>query len=68
MKRIGRRWNAYLDKYEDTWLADDESAITADFAPECAEGSIIMVISTESTWMKNTSGKWQKCGTTEVIE
>ena len=51
MKRIGRRWNTYLDRYEDTWLADDESAITADFAPDCACGSIIMVISTESTWL-----------------
>jgi hypothetical protein len=67
MKLIGRRWNAFLDRYEDTWLADDESAITSDFCPDCACGSIIMVISTESTWMKNTKGQWQKCGSTEVI-
>jgi hypothetical protein len=67
MKLIDRKWNPVLGKYENTWLADDESGITADFDTESAEGSVILVISTEATWMKNTSGKWQKSGTTEVI-
>lgn len=68
MKLLSRRWNAFLNKYENTWLADDESGITAGFDPDAAEGSIILVITTEATWMKNTQGKWQKCGSTEVIE
>lgn len=67
MKLINRKWNAFVGKYENTWLADDETGITADFDSEGAEGSIILVISTEATYMKNTQGKWQKCGSTEVI-
>lgn len=68
MKLIDRKWNAFAGKYENTWLADDETGITAGFDPDGAEGSIILVISTETTYMKNTQGKWQKCGCTEVIE
>ena len=64
MKLIDREWNPHLDKYQNMWLADDESGITSDFDTDCAE---IMVISTQATWMKNSQGKWQKCGTTEVI-
>ena len=67
MKLINREWNAYLNRYEHTWLANDESQITSDFDPECAEGSVILVISTQSTYMKNCEDKWQKCGTSEVI-
>ena len=66
MKLIDRDWNPHLNKYQHMWLADDESAITADFDPDGAEGSVIMVISTQSTWMKNSKGKWQKCGSSEV--
>lgn len=68
MKMIERRWNCCLAQYENTWLADDESELTAGFDPDGAVGSVVLVISTESTWMKNTQGKWQKMGTTEVIE
>lgn len=64
---IEREYNAFLDKYTNTWLADDESGITADFDPDGAPGSIILVISTQTTYMKNTEGKWQKLGSTEVI-
>lgn len=67
MKLIEREWNAILNAYTNVWLADDESGITAEFDHDSAIGSTIIVISTASTWMKNTSGKWQKCGTTEVI-
>ena len=49
------------------WIADDESCITADFDTDSAAGSTIIVIATSSTWMKNSTGKWQKVGTTEVI-
>ena len=66
MKLIEREWNVILNKYTNMWLADDESGITATFDPDSAEGSTIVVISTKSVWMKNTKGKWQKCGTTEV--
>ena len=68
MKLIDRDWNPHLNKYQNMWLADDESGITADFDPDGAEGSVIMVISTKATWMKNSKCKWQKCGTSEVIE
>ena len=67
MKLIDREWNPHLDKYQNLWLADDESGIVADFDTDSAEGSVIMVISTQATWMKNSQGKWQKCGTTEVV-
>ena len=68
MKLISREWNPCMGKYMNMWLADNESDVTADFDPEGAEGSSIVVIATEATYMKNTQGKWQKCGTTEVIE
>ncbi len=67
MKLIDREWNAHLGKYMNMWLADKTTDITADFDPDSAEGSIILVIETGATYMKNTLGKWQKCGSTEVI-
>jgi hypothetical protein len=67
MKLIEREWNVILNEYTNVWLADDESGITATFDPDSAPGSTIIVISTKSVWMKNTQGKWQKCGTTEVV-
>lgn len=66
MKLIEQNWNPHLEKYENTWLADTDAEITADFDQDSAEGSTIVVISTKSVWVKNTKGKWQKCGTTEV--
>ena len=68
MKLIDQRYNPCLNKYERTWLADTTDELTADHDPDGAECSIIMVISTNDTYMKNTQGKWQKVGTTEVIE
>lgn len=67
MKLIDHEWNETLNKRTNTWLANDESQITAGFDPECAEGSVILVISTNATFIKNADGKWQKVGTTEVI-
>lgn len=68
MKLVGSEWNPYLGQSQNMWIADDESGITADFDSGSAVGSSIFVISTEATYMKNTRGQWQKCGTTEVIE
>lgn len=67
MELINREWTPYLDKYTNTWLADDETSLTADFDPDSACGSMILVISTGDVYIKNTQGKWQKSGTTEVI-
>ena len=67
MKLIEREWNACTNKYMHVWLADDESGIVADFDANSSECSAIIVISTNSTYMKNAQGKWQKVGTTEVI-
>lgn len=67
MKLIDREWNAFLNKYMNMWLANEDSDIAADFDPDGAEGSMILVIASQSTYMKNTEGKWQKYGSTEVI-
>ena len=67
MKLIEQNWNPHLSKYEKTWLANTDDNLTANFDPDCAEGSIIMVIGSGSTYMKNADGKWQKYGTTEVL-
>ena len=68
MKLIDSKWNPHLYKYENTWLANTADELTADFDPDSAEGSIVMVISNGNTYIKNASGKWQKMGSTEVIE
>lgn len=67
MQMISNNWNCCMAKYEHTWIADDESTLTADFDPDGAVGSMILVISTGNTYIKNTKGKWQKAGTTEVL-
>lgn len=64
---IDCEWNECTNKYIRVWVFDDESGITADFDSESSVGSVIIVIATNSTYMKNTKGKWQKIGTTEVI-
>ena len=67
MLLIDRDWNEFLMKYQNIWLANDASSVTASFDPDGAEGSMIYVISEGTTYMKNCSGKWQKVGTTEVV-
>jgi hypothetical protein len=67
MKLIDREWNAFLNKYMNMWLANEDSDIAADFDPDGAEGSMILVIASQSTYIKNTEGKLQKYGSTEVI-
>lgn len=61
------KWSFPQGKTERTWLADDESELTADFDPTSAAGSSVIVIGTGAVWMKNTKEKWQKMGTTEVL-
>ena len=68
MKLIDHEWCCTLNKCRNTWLANDASDITADFDPDSAESSVILVISEGATYMKNADGKWQKVGTTEVVE
>ncbi len=67
MKLIHREWNAYLNKYQNFWLANTQDDVTADCDPDGAEGSTILVISTGVSYMKNATGEWQKFGGTEVI-
>ena len=67
MQLIDREWNEYLGNYQNVWLADDASGISANFDPDGSELSAIFVISEGAIYVKNCSGKWQKVGTTEVI-
>lgn len=67
MKLIEQEWNPHLNAYEKTWIADEAGELEASFDSDSACGSIIMVISTGSTYMKNSAGKWQKVGSTEVV-
>lgn len=67
MALIEHEYNAYLDKYVNVWVADDKSELVADFDSESAPSSMIFVISTQETYMKNTAGKWQKMGSSEVV-
>ncbi len=67
MKLIEQKWNPHLNKYDKTWLANYDSELTADFDPDCSEGSVVIVVGSDSTYMKNADGRWQKYGTTEVL-
>lgn len=67
MKLINQTWNAFQEKYDNTWLADTESDIPSNHDTESAVGSVILVIFPQVMYMKNTAGKWQKMGTTEVL-
>lgn len=67
VKLISREWNAHLEKYENTYLADSERDVTADCGEGCAEGSTILCVGNATAYIKNTQGKWQKLGSEEVI-
>ncbi len=67
MKLMDKEWNGCQNKYEHLWVAEYEAEIIANFDSESAAGSMIFVISTKDTWIKNERGKWQKCGTEETI-
>ena len=68
MKLINCEWNAHLGKPQTTYLADTLVDVNLEKVDaNSAEGSIIIVISENSSYMKNTKGKWQKIGSTEVI-
>lgn len=68
MVLIETKWNFCQGRTQNMWLANDKSEITADFDQDSSPGSAIFVISDNATYMKNADGKWQKCGTSEVIE
>ena len=68
MKLIDCKWNAHLNKPQTTYLANTLAEVKLDKVDaNSAEGSIIIVISENVSYMKNTVGKWQKIGGTEVI-
>lgn len=67
MKLIIMEWNPTLDGYQKSWLADNESQVTASFDPDSTPGSTIYVISTKNVYVKNTNGRWQKAGTTSEV-
>lgn len=67
MKLIEKEWIEVQYKHRHVWLAQTAEEITAGFDPDSAEGSMILVISTGETYIKNTEGKWQKVGSTEVV-
>lgn len=67
MKLILMEWNPTIGGYQKSWLADDESQVTASFDPDSNPGSTIFVISTQAVYVKNSKGKWQKAGTTEEV-
>lgn len=52
---------------EKTWLADDDTEITADFDTESAPGSKILVVGSGNLFVKNCKGQWQKFGTNEIV-
>ena len=65
---IEKRWNSLLQAHELTYLANTAAdVVIGDLDPDCASGSVVLVVDTEDVYMKNTQGQWQKLGTTEVI-
>lgn len=68
IKLIHSEWNETTGGYQRDWLADDASQITAGFGASDNPGSTIYCIADQSVYIKNTQGKWQKAGTTEVVE
>lgn len=64
---INQQWSNTQKAWINEWQSDDGSDISANFDPTCAVGSTIMVISSKTFYIKNSKGKWQKLGSTEVI-
>lgn len=67
LKLVESTFNWILNGYIKTWLADSKDDFSSDFDPESAPGSSILVIETKEVFVKNTEGKWQKFGTSEVL-
>ena len=70
MKIRAREYVPAQDKADYTFLADSVADIPADMNeryPDAAVGSTIIVIEIGAMIVKNTKGKWQKFGTSEVI-
>lgn len=65
---IERAWNTAQCKWELTYLANTAAdVVVSELDPDCAIGSSILVISSGAMYIKNTEGKWQKSGSTEVL-
>ena len=67
MKLLESVWNEAQRKYKRTWLADNDSDITADFDADSASGSTIIVVTSGTVYTKNTQDKWQEFGGTKII-
>lgn len=67
LKLVESTFNWILNGYIKTWLADSLDDVSSDFDPESVAGSSIVVIETKEVFVKNTEGKWQKFGTSEVL-
>lgn len=68
MKPLKSEWNEAQRKYYREWLADNDSDITADFDADSAAGSLILVTTSGTVYIKNTQDKWQEFGGSKVIE
>lgn len=65
---IDRKANAAQNAFELTYLANTPAdVVVSELDPDCAIGSSILVISSGAMYIKNTEGKWQKSGSTEVL-
>lgn len=65
---LSREWNEVTGGYHKDWLADEESAVSADFDKDSNPGSTIYCIDTQTVFIKNSKGQWQRAGSTEVLE
>ena len=68
IKLIQQEYSNPQREWMNSWLADTPEDLTPDFDPKGASGSSVVVISTKDVYIKNSQGKWQKVGTTEVVE
>lgn len=67
IEKIERKINVLQKKYEDSFIADSASEITAGFSSESAIGSTIICIAEGEVYIKNSKGKWQLFGGTKEI-
>lgn len=67
MKLIDSKLMEHPDKRLNTWITDSEADVKPGFDADSYEGSMIVCIDTKAVYMKNSAGKWQKFGSTEVV-
>ena len=67
MVLIDSSWNFSVGAQEMTFIADTKNDIDLSLTTHCAVGSSILVIDSGACYMKNTAGKFQRVGSTEVL-